>query len=386
MYPVEWCFEFDREKTCWFRWLYDDEAYLQSVLFVVSAFQDLMRQQQVVGDALIKGGDGGGGTLARHFSPQTQGFLRRTIQLLQERIQDQARQLEDTTAAVIVSLALMADAVRDVEACEMHMAGLRKLVRLKGGLRAYDDNKQMQVKICRLDLGWSLRQGCKPDFFDNVDVTWDPLIENIISQHRLSFPCETSPELKRMLVGLDPKLRTVFDDLRGFSAMANSIIPSKRKLLPEHFQKIMLSIQYRLLLLDFGLDTRPWDEAVRLGLLAYQTTIFFQVKGTKLDSEYMATGLRSAISVVIQTSSPSTRQFTLWLLLMGSIVVFQGTEPWLVAYMSELLDGNEWEGVREQMKRIMWIDVVHDGPGKRAFTETLREVEATTADVLPLIL
>lgn len=143
LYPVEWCFEPDRTKVCWFRWLLQDAAYLHSVLFMVSAFQDLFNMRATGGR---KSYDTGWGVT---FSPETRGRLREAIRLLQYNIDDREKQIEDVTAAVVIQLAVMADAMEDVDAFEAHSNGLRNIVRLRGGLEAFNDNRQLQIKLCR---------------------------------------------------------------------------------------------------------------------------------------------------------------------------------------------------------------------------------------------
>ncbi|CAM1500427.1 Fc.00g095890.m01.CDS01 [Cosmosporella sp. VM-42] len=358
MYPAEWCFEFDRTKVCWFRWLLHDAAYLHSVLFMVSAFQDLMD--------LRMAGTGRHETWDLNFSPHTQYRLRKTIQLLQERIQDHEQQLSDTTTAIIMTLAMMADASGDVEACQMHVAGLKKLVRMRGGLQGFEDNRQMQIKICRVDLGWSIKNGTQPDFYDGA-ISWEPFLDKVI-QNNPPYPDQpTSTVVQNSMATWGFKLRNVFSDLRDFSRMANTLIPrSHQKLQPELFQEMTLSFQYRLLLLDYSVDEDPVKEAIRLGLLAYETTIFLQIPGVKLDSPLFGDRLRAAIESVI-VSSPGVAELKLWLLFVGAIIVFDFKEPWLLESIRELTREQTWEVVRQRMKAVMWIDIVHDGPGQQAF-------------------
>lgn len=83
------------------------------------------------------------------FSSQTRSRLRQTIQLLQDKIDDKDKQVEDVTAAVVIQLAVMADAMEDVDAFEAHSNGLRNIVRLRGGLEAFNNNRQLQIKLCR---------------------------------------------------------------------------------------------------------------------------------------------------------------------------------------------------------------------------------------------
>lgn len=69
--------------------------------------------------------------------------------LLQDKLQTPEKQLEDTTTATIISLAMMADAMEDGQAFEAHSNGLRRIVRMRGGLQAYTHNRQLQIKLCR---------------------------------------------------------------------------------------------------------------------------------------------------------------------------------------------------------------------------------------------
>lgn len=83
------------------------------------------------------------------FSPSTRNRLRYTIKLLQDKLHDPKKQLEDTTTATIISLAMMADAMEDTQAFEAHSNGLRRIVRMRGGLQGYTHNRQLQIKLCR---------------------------------------------------------------------------------------------------------------------------------------------------------------------------------------------------------------------------------------------
>jgi hypothetical protein len=141
LYPAELCFEWDQDKVCWFRWLLSDTAYLESVLFMVSGFQDLVDSKA--------SGSNSEGAWNLSYSNRTQYHLRKTLQLLQEKIQETDTQLSDSTLAVVTTLAMMADASGDASACQTHVAGLKKMVKMRGGLRGFEGNRQIQIKLCR---------------------------------------------------------------------------------------------------------------------------------------------------------------------------------------------------------------------------------------------
>lgn len=383
MYPTEWCVKFDLTKVCWFRWLLDDAAYFHSLLFTVSAFQDIINS----------GPEGAlsGQNLSTQFSRRTQLHLRRSMELLRESIQDRDRQMEDVTAAVVVSMAMMADAIGDDDACEAHVNGLREMVRLRGGMKAFSHNRQLQIKISRyvtivliirfvrltfasVDLGWSIKNNSKPLFFDG-NVSWSRFFDKIILNQ---IPAEANfhrAVIDALLQDLDTKLQHVFCDLRDFTRTANMLITSKDKLQPELFQEIMVSIQYRLLLLEYPLASQSLEAAIRNGLLAFEASIFLQVPGMKIKYPAMTDRLRFAIDVV-NASTPAFADLKLWLLFIGSISFIDSTELWLISAIIELTGEYDWPEIRDRLKGIMWIDAVHDGPGKKIFeaTRTARDL------------
>ncbi|KAF5659809.1 hypothetical protein FHETE_9263 [Fusarium heterosporum] len=359
LYPAEWCFDSDQQKACWFRWLLEDAAYLHGVCFMVSAFQDIVKTQSSLGPGEYDKGWG------EEFSPQTRGRLRHTIRHLQENLQDPKRQLEDTTVATVISLAMMADAMEDTQAFEAHSSGLRRIVNLRGGLQGYSHNRQLQIKLCRVDLGWSIRNGCKPEMYNEVP-SWEPLFE-AFGTIACSFDLqEPSLDFMNLYHTWDWRLQNAFKDLRDFSALANKLPPNGQKLKPEAFQEIMLSIQYRLLQLDFSNDPNPLHEAVRIGLLGFESTIFLQIRGTKLKSQSFDHQLRSAIQA-IPVQGEATANVKLWLLLVGSIMIFEGSEDWLVQSIRSIAGRQTWAEVRERVREVIWIDMIHDLPGRQAY-------------------
>lgn len=224
-------------------------------------------------------------------------------------------------------------------------------------------SSQYITQIClRVDLGWSIKNGTKPDFF-NGSISWDPLLHKFTPMYRLPEQIRLDPELEVFLRTWDYKLQNVFLDLRDFSNWVNSITLARKKLKPEWFQEIMLSIQYRLLHLEYSLNTHSLEEAVRLGLLAFETTVFLQIPGSKMISRVFAQQLRGAVQMVFATH-PQLLDLKLWLLLIGSIMVFDTREPWLVEAVSELTQGQDWDTIRQRLMSIMWISNVHDAPGK----------------------
>lgn len=216
-----------------------------------------------------------------------------------------------------------------------------------------------------MDLGYSIKFGERPEFVAD-DLSWEPSLDKLIQTESPISPPTATTGLHSLAEGLDPKLRNVFHDLRAFSSVADGLVASKSKLRPELFQELMISIQYRLLLLEYALDTQPIAEAIRCGLLAFQTSVFLQMHGTKFKYDFISEQLAKAIQRLPETS-PVLVQLKTWLAFIGSIAVLDSNEPWLVATIRRLTLSLSWAETRRSLQDVMWIGVIHDTAGKQVY-------------------
>ncbi|KAL6884414.1 hypothetical protein GGI43DRAFT_419555 [Trichoderma evansii] len=360
MYPANWCVESDNFNWRFFDWLYEVESYLQSILFCVSAFQDIL--------SFRSAGNLNSTGVGIKFSSETRHYFGTTISLLNQQIQNCHMQLHDSTVAVVISLAMIADAIGDNTACKTHIEGLKQMIYARGGLNSFRHNGHVQMKICRIDLGWSLKTGCQSTFFSG-DLSWDPCFDKVIPDKILSEPnvCST---ITHMLQGkISDKLFTVLIDIRRFSQLVNAFISSQNKLKLSFFQEAMLSIQYRLLSLRYPLDTQFLDEAVRISLLAYQASIFLYIPGSSSRYDFLASQYHSIIHG-LDDSTIEVANFKLWMLFIGVFVFYNTTKQSLYPMISKLTTGSNWISVRDRLKNIMWIDVIHDRRGEAIFQAT----------------
>lgn len=374
MYPANWCVESDNFNWRFFRWLFEAESYLQSILFSVSAFQDILSFKSTKGL--------NSSSTAIEFSSETRCYLGNTIILLNKQLQDCHMQLHDSTVAVVISLAMIADAMGDTNACKTHIKGLSQMIRARGGLGAFKNNGHVQMKICRLvanahidefpltifasiDLGWSLKTGCRSTFF-NGDLSWDSCFVKVIPERTYSQP-NTSSTIAHMLRGnISHKLFTVFIDMQRFSLLVNMFVSSQNKLKQELFQEAMISIQYRLLFLRYRLHTQFLDETVRISLLAYQASIFLYIPGSSSRYEFLESQYHSIIQEM-DDSTTEAANFKLWMVFVGAFIFHDAANQLLYSMIANLTIGSSWTSVRTRLKDIMWIDVIHDERGKEIF-------------------
>ncbi|KAL7904119.1 hypothetical protein GGI35DRAFT_464152 [Trichoderma velutinum] len=357
MYPANWCVESDNFNWLFFHWLFEEESYLQSILFSVSAFQDILsfKSTRRLNSPSV----------AIEFSPETRYYLGNTINLLNKQIQDCHLQLHDSTVAVVISLAMIADAIGDNTVCKTHIEGLKQMIRARGGLDSFRSNGHVQMKICRIDLGWSLKTGCPSTFFDG-DLSWDSYFDKVTLKKTLSQP-NISSTITHMLRGkISHKLFTVFIDMQRFSLLVNTFVSSQHKLKQDFFQEAMISIQYRLLFLRYPLDAQFLDEAVCISLLAYQASIFLYIPGGSSRYDFLASRYHSIIHEM-DDSTIEAANFKLWMLFVGAFVFHDTAKQLLYPMIAKLTTGFSWTSVRNRLKDIMWIDVIHGNRGKAIF-------------------
>lgn len=128
MYPIARCSFSDAADAYWFHWTQVDLAYLHSVLFTTSFFYD---------------------TLAGQKSESTKYHSYRTIQELNKQLADPETALSDSTTTVIMVMALISACFGDLDSAQIHVAGLKRIVDLRGGMMSYKSRPLLQAKLYR---------------------------------------------------------------------------------------------------------------------------------------------------------------------------------------------------------------------------------------------
>ncbi|KFA54404.1 hypothetical protein S40293_04313, partial [Stachybotrys chartarum IBT 40293] len=363
IYPIELCFDIHQPDESWYDWLHLHPAYLNSGLFMISILRDILTSTREES-----------ADLAKVFSARSWSYLRRTIALLQDSIDNEAQQLADPTAAVVVALAMTANLVDDDQAFRTHFEGLRKIIRLRGGLVSFRNNCKMQVKICQVDLGWSIKTGCKPQLYTADDFSWSRLCPDFFHQHNLDHVTRTPSSLDSFVQYLDERLYSLFSDMRDFCSLANHLRQTGDKLDPQLLQDVMLSLQYRLLLLDYGKDERFFfEEAIRVALLAFKVSLFMQAN-IRHPYELLCASLKVSVEK-LDLSNSRLGDLKLWMLFVGSMILFDAYDPWVLAAVGMMTRGQTWEEVHGRLKGVMWIHAIHDAQGTKLFQRALAAEE-----------
>jgi len=159
----------------------------------------------------------------------------------------------------------------------------------------------------------------------------------------------------------------------------NFAVDSEQRISTETFLDTMASVIYRLLAMRF--EAGSSDEAIRLGLLAFSSSVFLQWKRLGMPYSHLTSRFRSCLASL--TRSQISSQLLLWLLMVGAISVFDAADDgWLkplVLANIGLCEIDSWSKMHDLLKSFMWIGLVHDKPGRQVFDSII-----TYMDTRPL--
>ncbi|KAK4565979.1 hypothetical protein LTR86_003828 [Recurvomyces mirabilis] len=338
-YPIELCVDFKTVEGAYIPWLFTDQAFVSSVLFSSSAMYDFLRGRQLTTATLYR--------------------LRQTIVLLNARLAWPESQCSDSTLYIVITLAMLAAMFGEKSAAAKHLAGLSRIVELRGGRQFLLRNTKKHYKLSSMDLIWSAHAGSAL-LFPCDELSWSgalvgPRHYNIAQADLEIMPPQT-----------DTKLCKIYDDLSYLSRLLNEAFGRGQKLEGDSFQHWFSSIQSRLVDLKCPPDDSS-SECIRLGMIAYLSATF-QLPGRRMQLQYLASNFCRALLTSFKTSSVSGPLLQ-WLVVVGVATVFDARDPWIQeAWRSSNPGIESWDEIRAILESVMWISCVHDGPGKQAFT------------------
>lgn len=359
-YPINNCINFNHNALEDFQLLLHDAAFVHCTLLTAAVVEDFIHE--------------------RPPAYATRLHLTRTLALLNERLATEEAQI-DSTLHIIISLGTISDLFGERAATNAHMTGLGQILQMRGGITFLRRNPKLHFKIGRLDLAWSLSTGDMPRLLPNP-VCWDPLYKSpscIAASSYTNSDASDDNDIQFQLftTGFShQRLATVFNDLRQLTFLINKYTNKNIRLDGSQFLDALCSIQTRLLYLkdtisDGSSNDNIAAECLRLGMLAYLSTTF-RAPGRKTQPAYLTTQLR-AICQRIEPSMLEIRDVLFWLLMVGTISVFDVHEPWLRNKLDGILERRlSWGEARGRLLSVMWIIAIHDDLGKEAYSELMR--------------
>ena len=202
------------------------------------------------------------------------------------------------------------------------------------------------------------------------DISWNRFIAD-----RDLIQCNHQPHeaVIRTFIeaNLDIKLRNVLKDLHAFACISNLAYETTCKLSPDTYNEIMISLLYRFTHLSFEND--PLQESLRTGLLAFSSAIFLQRNFMGHPYDHLLDMYSNALFNLYKSTDVALPvPIVLWLTMMINLVAHKEFNPeeWQGVWLDKTIEHaglKSWYHAREMLKSFVWIDFVHDRPGKQTF-------------------
>ncbi|OIW29181.1 hypothetical protein CONLIGDRAFT_670859 [Coniochaeta ligniaria NRRL 30616] len=345
LYPPEFCYQPDYATSVYVEFMSIDAAFLHCTIALSTSFIDLfLGNQEVISRSAIP--------------PEALMHIAHAFRLTNGKLSSHEA-LNNHTLAAVVCLSLHEQLLRDYTTGRIHLAGLAKIVGLRGGLLQLP--RELAQKICRCDIDVALHDGTPP-LLRYPGLSGDQVYATFGSTRKHSRLADLHPDSALGCIAAD--ISTVADFLNSETR--------HRKLDPLTYQDLVVDLGYRLLEYrppcgDESLDTL--HEALHLALTAFMTTFimhFGHQRQIRFDS--LSIRLKDALHKP-WTSEPANRPFLLWALVVGGISEFDlGDYDWLLPEIRRAADGlgiYDWESVRVVMLQYPWVKVLHDDQAKR---------------------
>ena len=170
---------------------------------------------------------------------------------------------------------------------------------------------------------------------------------------------------------MDPRLYNVLRDLHVFCCISNLAYQTTRKLSPKTYNEVMISILYRLTHLSFESD--PLQEAIRIGLLAFSSTIFMQRQFMKQPYRHLLDLYNNSLSNLHMAMGINLPvPISLWLAILLHVVIDDelSIEDWQTFSLEKAIFRagiDSWPQASEILRSVAWVAFIHDRRGKQAF-------------------
>ncbi|KAH8892184.1 hypothetical protein GQ53DRAFT_134586 [Thozetella sp. PMI_491] len=337
----------DLQTSQWHEWLEKDVAYAHSAMALSCVARDCL--------------------LGRTPSKTASFHVAKAVAQLNKSLSDPMLALQDSNVAIIINLGAIAAISTDYMTASAHVAGLRLIVRLRGGVDSFKDNPHLISSLCRLDLQLALGLGQQGAIHPSASIltgSFIPVPSNFCPKED-----PTSKHEQDIHQLMDHRLARVFSDLRLLARQVNDAF-SKDYPIPESIvHDGLLSAQYMLFHLEGQLHTIQ-GECIRMALLVSVSSMWATL-GARMRYTHASRRIQELCHAV-EISSLQLQELVLWVLMMGLVSsTLDPDEQWVRSLwqldLTEMTKGAQWIDVQHRLQGFIWIDACHDKLGKQHF-------------------
>jgi hypothetical protein len=335
VYPLEMILDLQNRMTDDFHLLHQNKTVLSAIYLATYAADDLRYSSRL--------------------SSWTQQLLCSILSSLNHDLHHATGQQSSTTVMTILILLFAAEALQDFEAVESHLEGIGKLLMIRDHVPTGLDAKLL-FKIQQFDLRLALASGRPLHLALEYNNTPGPPMT----------PIGTSDVPQRLEI-YSPWVIEAFQNMHALTQDIKDAMSTRTDLRWDDFQSQVSNIQKQLLH-PTNSCLPDIDEAMRLGMLAFLTTLYRSpIRRQQLPEFHRQF---EASCTKMQGKSENYRTFNTWVMMMGFISAVEVSSPLAGAHWEAIVDSDlSWQTMRDRITAecLPWIKFIHDEPAKKVF-------------------
>ncbi|KAH8766446.1 hypothetical protein F5882DRAFT_413810 [Hyaloscypha sp. PMI_1271] len=262
----------------------------------------------------------------------------------------------------MVMMLILQEQIRHEETSQIHYEGLRRMIKLHGGLSQLESCPTLLLKMSQIDILYALRYG-KPVLFFRDHMSE---VRSTLQSMGVNFYSGLTPG-QHQQDGINTDLQDILADVMSITTLFNNP-PTRLTLDIGTFLEIVTSICCRLIRFRQLQSPKPEckrEAAYHIGLITFMTTLFLQWDDRRIQ-EYDSIS-RRLMKVLDEELDAHDGDLLLWLLFITSLWFSTTSSHWLILRIRILrvqLDIDNWPRVRDSICKLPWINVLHEQTGR----------------------
>lgn len=294
-------------------------------------------------------------------------FHSQALQSVNKRLSDPIGGVSDGIIATILGFACFSHSEKDWVTYDVHMVGVRTIIKLKGGIHAINHNRILRLLLSGIDISASCFTKQRPKF---------PLPIKALSELRADaqeipwwflHPHVGGPSTWSIAFSNDPGLVGIFTDL-GIACMTIKSELRKRLLWQDQdFVKTWVNpLSYRLL--DGGIElidvdeTNFVNECCRLGALILLSKIRRRFGARLVFTGLETERLRILLEMYVEEWK-AYRTMLLWVAILAALETVAEDRLWfcrVIENTARAMDLQGWDEVMMHASNLLWVSDVLD--------------------------
>jgi len=293
-----------------------------------------------------------------------------SVALLRRKVEDTSLAVQDGTMNSVITLAAIEFGKGNVKVGEMHVAGLKRLVALRGGINSVRQTSPLTARM----VSWYDQLSCRgtatdlpcrvsmlimgfPQFETQDDLGVGDGIPPI-PEWQMDPPALDQNVLGCYGAFVDSEVENVLARLRNVFQRAQQV-----PLTPTKLHDLTCFVVHRLMspsLVTIGTPSSPLSECIRCAIILYMLTIQGPTYYTHAAMSATIAGLLAMCYEQLESTLHVHGPIDVWLMAVG-LVASAGmpSHGWFIEKsrrICEELRIHSWEGAAATVKRVLWLE------------------------------